>query len=139
MLADYHDVKESLVFLWYLSLRVKYSSSHLCLKGLLRLSSRQSPLGILWPLSFPVFSGSQAHCLLYAISPAPPRLWACILSFHLSRQFLFVVAFTTFLVSCVDYDILFANKMVNHSLHPTEPVKVTLPDAFLPAQVCSSR
>lgn len=55
------------------------------------------------------------------------------------RQFLFVVAFTTFLVSCVDYDILFANKMVNHSLHPTEPVKVTLPDAFLPAQVCSAR
>ncbi|XP_006972223.1 autophagy-related protein 9A [Peromyscus maniculatus bairdii] len=54
-------------------------------------------------------------------------------------QFLFVVAFTTFLVSCVDYDILFANKMVNHSLHPTEPVKVTLPDAFLPAQVCSAR
>ncbi|KAF3824126.1 hypothetical protein GH733_008411 [Mirounga leonina] len=53
--------------------------------------------------------------------------------------FLFVVAFTTFLVSCVDYDILFANKMVNHSLHPTEPVKVTLPDAFLPAQVCSAR
>ncbi|KAI2527062.1 ATG9A isoform 4, partial [Pan troglodytes] len=29
--------------------------------------------------------------------------------------------------------------MVNHSLHPTEPVKVTLPDAFLPAQVCSAR
>ncbi|KAF4014102.1 hypothetical protein G4228_005455 [Cervus hanglu yarkandensis] len=56
-----------------------------------------------------------------------------------SLQFLFVVAFTTFLVSCVDYDILFANKMVNHSLHPTEPVKVTLPDAFLPAQVCSAR
>eukprot|EP00069_Balaena_mysticetus_P021000 bmy_13376T0 len=56
-----------------------------------------------------------------------------------SKQFLFVVAFTTFLVSCVDYDILFANKMVNHSLHPTEPVKVTLPDAFLPAQVCSAR
>uniref|UniRef100_A0A2K6F658 Autophagy-related protein 9 n=1 Tax=Propithecus coquereli TaxID=379532 RepID=A0A2K6F658_PROCO len=54
-------------------------------------------------------------------------------------QFLFVVAFTTFLVSCVDYDILFANKMVNHSLHPTEPVKVTLPDAFLPAPVCSAR
>lgn len=60
-------------------------------------------------------------------------------SLQLPRQFLFVVAFTTFLVSCVDYDILFANKMVNHSLHPTEPVKVTLPDAFLPAQVCSAR
>lgn len=63
----------------------------------------------------------------------------CALSSQLPRQFLFVVAFTTFLVSCVDYDILFANKMVNHSLHPTEPVKVTLPDAFLPAQVCSAR
>lgn len=61
------------------------------------------------------------------------------LSSQIPRQFLFVVAFTTFLVSCVDYDILFANKMVNHSLHPTEPIKVTLPDAFLPAQVCSAR
>ncbi|XP_067385535.1 autophagy-related protein 9A isoform X2 [Emydura macquarii macquarii] len=54
-------------------------------------------------------------------------------------QFIFVVAFTTFLVSCVDYDILFANKMVNHSQHSSEPVKVTLPDAFLPPSVCNSR
>lgn len=49
------------------------------------------------------------------------------------------MAFTTFLVSCVDYDILFANKMVNHSQHSSEPVKVTLPDAFLPPSVCNSR
>lgn len=55
------------------------------------------------------------------------------------RQFIFVVAFTTFLVSCVDYDILFANKLVNHSQHSSDPVKVTLPDAFLPPNECSAR
>lgn len=60
-----------------------------------------------------------------------------LLFFH--RQFIFVVAFTTFLISCVDYDILFANKALNHSQHPTEPIKVTLPDAFLPPNVCSAR
>ncbi|NWV48013.1 ATG9A protein, partial [Daphoenositta chrysoptera] len=54
-------------------------------------------------------------------------------------QFIFVVAFTTFLISCVDYDILFANKALNHSQHPSEPIKVTLPDAFLPPNVCSAR
>nr|XP_034982918.1 autophagy-related protein 9A isoform X2 [Zootoca vivipara] len=54
-------------------------------------------------------------------------------------QFIFVVAFTTFLVSCVDYDILFANKLVNHSQHSSDPVKVTLPDAFLPPNECSAR
>ncbi|XP_063789896.1 autophagy-related protein 9A isoform X2 [Pseudophryne corroboree] len=52
-------------------------------------------------------------------------------------QFIFVVSFTTFLVSCVDYDILFANKMVNHS--QSENNKVTLPDAFLPPGVCRDR
>ncbi|XP_078535275.1 autophagy-related protein 9A [Lissotriton helveticus] len=54
-------------------------------------------------------------------------------------QFIFVVAFTTFLVSCVDYDILFANKQLNHSQHAGEHSKVTLPDAFLPPVVCSTR
>ncbi|XP_053554169.1 autophagy-related protein 9A [Bombina bombina] len=52
-------------------------------------------------------------------------------------QFIFVVSFTTFLVSCVDYDILFANKMVSPS--QGEHVKVTLPDAFLPPAVCRDR
>ncbi|MEE6488994.1 hypothetical protein FKM82_015457 [Ascaphus truei] len=52
-------------------------------------------------------------------------------------QFIFVVSFTTFLVSCVDYDILFANKMVNHS--QSEHVKVTLPDALLLPGVCRAR
>uniref|UniRef100_A0A4W6ECV7 Autophagy-related protein 9 n=1 Tax=Lates calcarifer TaxID=8187 RepID=A0A4W6ECV7_LATCA len=48
---------------------------------------------------------------------------------------LFVVGFTVFLANCVDYDILFANKFVNH----TDSSKVTLPDAFLPVNVCSAR
>ncbi|KAM9306017.1 autophagy-related protein 9A [Gastrophryne carolinensis] len=52
-------------------------------------------------------------------------------------QFIFVVSFTTFLVSCVDYDILFANKMVNHT--NSDHNKVTLPDAFLPPGVCRDR
>ncbi|XP_076871683.1 autophagy-related protein 9A [Brachyhypopomus gauderio] len=50
-------------------------------------------------------------------------------------QLVFVVAFTVFLANCVDYDILFANKFVNH----TDSSKVTLPDAFLPVEVCSAR
>ncbi|KAG2459340.1 ATG9A protein, partial [Polypterus senegalus] len=55
------------------------------------------------------------------------------------KQLVFVVAFTVFLANCVDYDILFANKMVNHTHHLHESIKVTLPDAFLPANVCSAR
>uniref|UniRef100_A0A4W3JN16 Autophagy-related protein 9 n=1 Tax=Callorhinchus milii TaxID=7868 RepID=A0A4W3JN16_CALMI len=54
-------------------------------------------------------------------------------------QFLFVVAFTTFLVNCVDYDILFANKMINHTQRGHETVKVTLPDAFLAPQACTAK
>ncbi|XP_030637625.1 autophagy-related protein 9A [Chanos chanos] len=50
-------------------------------------------------------------------------------------QLVFVVAFTVFLANCVDYDILFANKFVIH----TNSSKVTLPDAFLPMEVCSAR
>ncbi|XP_037098391.1 autophagy-related protein 9A [Syngnathus acus] len=50
-------------------------------------------------------------------------------------QLLFVVGFTVFLANCVDYDILFANKFVNH----TDSSKVTLPDAFVPVEVCNAR
>uniref|UniRef100_A0A1A8NR04 Autophagy-related protein 9 n=1 Tax=Nothobranchius pienaari TaxID=704102 RepID=A0A1A8NR04_9TELE len=49
-------------------------------------------------------------------------------------QLLFVVGFTVFLANCVDYDVLFANKFVNH----TNSFKVTLPDAFLPVDICSA-
>ncbi|XP_028607255.2 autophagy-related protein 9A [Podarcis muralis] len=58
-------------------------------------------------------------------------------------QFLFVVTFTTFLFCCVEYDVLFANRPVNHT-HPgggalPERNKVTLPDAILPTQQCAQR
>ncbi|XP_069778764.1 autophagy-related protein 9B isoform X2 [Narcine bancroftii] len=55
-------------------------------------------------------------------------------------QFLFVVLFTTFLFNCVEYDVLFANKFINHtgSGYP-ERNKVTLPDAILPTEECTTR
>ncbi|PWA16526.1 hypothetical protein CCH79_00004775 [Gambusia affinis] len=53
---------------------------------------------------------------------------------NLDLQLLFVVGFTVFLANCVDYDVLFANKFVNH----TDSSKVTLPDAILPMDVCSA-
>ena len=58
------------------------------------------------------------------------------------RQFLFVVTFTTFLLCCVEYDVLFANRPLNHS-HAggaaPDRSKVTLPDAVLPAPQCAQR
>ncbi|KAM6918408.1 autophagy-related protein 9B [Xenentodon cancila] len=57
-------------------------------------------------------------------------------------QFLFVVTFTTFLVNCVEYDVLFANRAVNHTgqgQNPLDRNKVTLPDAILPSQQCTER
>lgn len=57
-------------------------------------------------------------------------------------QLLFVVTFTTFLVNCVDYDVLFANRPVNHTEpghNPMDRNKVTLPDAILPSQQCTQR
>ncbi|KAF1615318.1 UNVERIFIED_CONTAM: Autophagy-related protein 9A, partial [Eudyptes pachyrhynchus] len=57
-------------------------------------------------------------------------------------QFLFVVTFTTFLLCCVEYDVLFANRPLNHS-HTggaaPDRSKVTLPDAILPAPQCAQR
>ncbi|KAI5105745.1 autophagy-related protein 9B, partial [Silurus meridionalis] len=57
-------------------------------------------------------------------------------------QFLFVVTFTTFLFNCVDYDVLFANRAVNHTgpgLNPPDRTKVTLPDAILTPEQCTER
>lgn len=73
--------------------------------------------------------GPEVFLLCFPFSPAS-------LSFlSPCSQLLFVVGFTVFLANCVDYDILFANKFVNH----TDSSKVTLPDAFLPVDVCSAR
>lgn len=61
---------------------------------------------------------------------------------HFNSQFLFVVTFTTFLVTCVDYDVLFANRVVNHTgpgQNPLDRNKVTIPDAILPTQQCTER
>ncbi|XP_043825123.1 autophagy-related protein 9B [Dromiciops gliroides] len=76
--------------------------------------------------------------------------FACMLledTFQLG-QFVFVVTFTTFLLRCVDYDVLFANRPVNHT-RPSVPGpdrtsgilqgKVTLSDAILPAAQCAQR
>ncbi|XP_061694350.1 autophagy-related protein 9B isoform X1 [Syngnathoides biaculeatus] len=55
-------------------------------------------------------------------------------------QFLFVVTFTTFLVNCVEYDVLFANRAVNHTgpgHNPLDRSKVTITDALLPSQQCT--
>lgn len=68
------------------------------------------------------------------------KLFFCL--FCLFSQFLFVVTFTTFLVNCVDYDVLFANRAINHttqSHHPLDRNKVTLPDAILPTEQCTQR
>ncbi|KAG7335527.1 hypothetical protein KOW79_000220 [Hemibagrus wyckioides] len=57
-------------------------------------------------------------------------------------QFLFVVTFTTFLFNCVDYDVLFANRAVNHTgpgVNPLDRTKVTLPDAILLPEQCAER
>ncbi|XP_048867140.1 autophagy-related protein 9B [Brienomyrus brachyistius] len=55
-------------------------------------------------------------------------------------QFLFVVTFTTFLFNCVEYDVLFANRAVNHTgQNPLDRNKVTLPDAILPSRQCTER
>ncbi|KAK7945500.1 hypothetical protein WMY93_001228 [Mugilogobius chulae] len=57
-------------------------------------------------------------------------------------QLLFVVTFTTFLVNCVDYDVLFANRPVNHTEpghNPMDRNKVTVTDAILPSQQCTQR
>ena len=44
-------------------------------------------------------------------------------------QFIFIIVFTAFLFSCVDYDILFRNKFPS-GFEPNVTDKITLPDAF---------
>uniref|UniRef100_A0A8C5U6G2 Autophagy-related protein 9 n=1 Tax=Malurus cyaneus samueli TaxID=2593467 RepID=A0A8C5U6G2_9PASS len=82
------------------------------------------------------------------ISLTPPHIYhfhqrngfACVLLSDILElvQFLFVVTFSTFLLCCVDYDVLFATRPLNHS-HVPERAKVTLPDAVLPAPQCARR
>lgn len=53
-----------------------------------------------------------------------------------------MVTFTTFLFNCVEYDVLFADRAVNHTgpgVNPLDRTKVTLPDAVLPPEQCAER
>ncbi|NWW08589.1 ATG9A protein, partial [Oreocharis arfaki] len=82
------------------------------------------------------------------VSLTPPHIYhfhqrngfACVVLSDVLElvQFLFVVTFSTFLLCCVDYDVLFATRPLNHS-HVPEHTKVTLPDAVLPAPQCARR
>ncbi|XP_070121318.1 autophagy-related protein 9B isoform X3 [Equus przewalskii] len=67
--------------------------------------------------------------------------FACILLedvFQLG-QFVFIVTFTTFLLRCVDYNILFANQPNNRTRPGLLHSKVTLSDAILPSAQCAQR
>ncbi|XP_004458326.2 autophagy-related protein 9B [Dasypus novemcinctus] len=54
-------------------------------------------------------------------------------------QFIFIVTFTTFLLRCVDYNVLFANQPNNHTRLGPSHSKVTLSDAILPSAQCAER
>ncbi|NXB72316.1 ATG9A protein, partial [Donacobius atricapilla] len=71
---------------------------------------------------------------------SPWNGFACVLLSDVLElvQFLFVVTFSTFLLCCVDYHVLFATRPLNHS-HVPEHAKVTLSDAVLPAPQCTRR
>ncbi|XP_032763008.1 autophagy-related protein 9B [Rattus rattus] len=67
--------------------------------------------------------------------------FACILLedvFQLG-QFIFIVTFTTFLLRCVDYNVLFNNQPKNHTRPGPLHSKVTLSDAILPSAQCAEK
>ncbi|XP_068406285.1 autophagy-related protein 9B [Eschrichtius robustus] len=67
--------------------------------------------------------------------------FACILLedvFQLG-QFIFIVIFTTFLLRCVDYSVLFANQPKNRTRPGSLHSKVTLSDAIVPSSQCAQR
>uniref|UniRef100_A0A3Q2H877 Autophagy-related protein 9 n=1 Tax=Equus caballus TaxID=9796 RepID=A0A3Q2H877_HORSE len=79
------------------------------------------------------------HCHIYSYHQR--NGFACILLedvFQLG-QFVFIVTFTTFLLRCVDYNILFANQPNNRTRPGLLHSKVTLSDAILPSAQCAQR
>lgn len=65
-------------------------------------------------------------------------IWTCYIEIILYpfcdfRQFVFVVVFSTFLIECINYDVLFANIAYNHT-H-----KVTIPETIYPVKQCFHR
>ncbi|XP_048196424.1 LOW QUALITY PROTEIN: autophagy-related protein 9B [Perognathus longimembris pacificus] len=67
--------------------------------------------------------------------------FACILLEDIFQlgQFIFIVTFTTFLLRCVDYDVLFANRPNNQTRSGPFPKKVAMSDAILPSAQCAER
>lgn len=55
------------------------------------------------------------------------------------RQFVFIITFTTFLLRCVDYNVLFANQPNNGTRRGLLHSKVTLSDVILPSSQCTQR
>uniref|UniRef100_A0A672K5W5 Autophagy-related protein 9 n=1 Tax=Sinocyclocheilus grahami TaxID=75366 RepID=A0A672K5W5_SINGR len=57
-----------------------------------------------------------SKCKIYIYNLHQKNGFTCMLLGEIFElvQLVFVVAFTLFLANCVDYDILFANKFVNH-------------------------
>ncbi|XP_036855096.2 autophagy-related protein 9B [Manis javanica] len=54
-------------------------------------------------------------------------------------QFVFIITFTTFLLRCVDYNVLFANQPNNGTRRGLLHSKVTLSDVILPSSQCTQR
>ncbi|XP_052495086.1 autophagy-related protein 9B [Budorcas taxicolor] len=54
-------------------------------------------------------------------------------------QFIFIVTFTTFLLRCVDYNVLFAHQPSNRTRPGPLHSKVTLSDAILSSSQCAQR
>lgn len=106
------------------------SEEWICLYGVIR---------VFWTCVSQIY-----FCLKHSIffMHTTPELILSVFCIPIFRQFLFVVTFTTFLFNCVEYDVLFANRVVNHtgqSLGPLDRNKVTLPDAILPGEQCTER
>jgi len=63
------------------------------------------------------------------VHPVPIKL----MHFFVCRQFTFVVVFSTFLLTCVNYDVLFKEGKYNMTQ------KVTIADAVYPVDTLSAR
>ncbi|KAL6081699.1 hypothetical protein STEG23_005606 [Scotinomys teguina] len=54
-------------------------------------------------------------------------------------MFIFIVTFTSFLLRCVDYNVLFNNQPTNHTRPGPFHSKVTLSDVILPSAQCAKK
>lgn len=66
--------------------------------------------------------------------------FVCMLLQHLFEllQFIFVIFFTSFLFTCIDYDIVFRNKLPSDQVNITGTHKITITDAILTHDECAA-